>query len=58
MEEGNLSFCQQKETSTSVITLCNLVVNLVVNAELRATILQVPDVQAGLGRTAYTYDKI
>lgn len=32
--------------------LGNLVANLVVNAEPRATILQVPDVQAGLGTVA------
>lgn len=38
--------------------LGNLVVNLVVKEELRATILKVSDIQAGLGAAAYRNQKV
>lgn len=38
--------------------LGKLVVNLVVKEELRATILKVPDIQAGLGAEAYRNQKV
>jgi len=49
----------EKETSSSVIELsAQFSDKSRVNAELRATILQVPHVQVGLGTVAYTYDKV
>jgi len=59
VESRGFVIMSEKETSSSVIELsAQFSDKSRVNAELRATILQVPHVQVGLGTVAYTYDKV